>query len=71
MIAGQIAADEVIGSSYAEDVTTVFALKQKLCSMAAPGDKPQNIYPEVCRRCGHCAYGRQLLKLIEEGRIKV
>ena len=71
MIAGQIASSDVIGTCYAEDITTFWGMRQRLCSMAAPDDKSKKIYPDACRRCGHCAYGRQLLKLIEEGRIKV
>lgn len=71
MISGQIAADEVTGSSYAEDITTFWGMRKRLCSMAAPDDKSRKIYPEACRNCMMCGYGKQLLKLIEEGRIKV
>lgn len=72
MIAGQIAADEVVGSNYAEDVTTLWGIRQKLCSMALTDSKrSKTIRPEACRKCGHCAYGKQLLKLIAEGKIKV
>ena len=71
MIAGQIASRDVVGVCYADEVTTVWGLRQRLCSMAAPDNKSRKIYPDACRKCMHCGYGKQLLKLIEEGRIKV
>lgn len=72
MISGQIAADNVVGVSYADDIQTLWGMRQRLCSMAAPeNSRTSRIYPDVCKRCMGCGYGKQLLKLIAEGRIKL
>lgn len=71
MMAGQIAASDVVGVSYAEDITTLWGMRQRLCSMAAPVSRDRRIYPEACERCMGCGYGKQLLKLIQEGKIKL
>ena len=70
MMAGQIAADEVSGVICADEITTFWGIRTRLCSMAAPEGRRKDIYPDSCRRCQGCAYGMQLLKLIEEGKIK-
>lgn len=71
MIRGQIASSEVPGNRYAEEVNTLFGIRERLCSKAYPGYRNTKIYPEACRTCGHCAYGKRLLELIEKGTIKV
>lgn len=71
MIRGQIASSEVVGASYAEDIKSLWGLRERLCSKAYPGYRNTKIYPEACRACGHCAYGKRLLELIEKGMIKV
>lgn len=71
MIRGQIAASEVVGVSYADDINTYWGIRDRLCSMAAPQCRYGGIYPDVCERCDGCAYGRRLLELIKEGKIKL
>lgn len=71
MIRGQIASSEVQGTSYAEDITTFWGIRDRLCSMAAPRGKKGGIRKEACENCGHCAYGARLLELIKEGKIKL
>ena len=71
MIRGQIASDHVPGTSYAEDINSLWGLRERLCSQAYPGYRNTQIYPEACRKCGNCAYGKRLLELIEKGKIKV
>lgn len=72
MIAGQIASNDVVGVSYAEDIESLWGMRQRLCSMAAPeNSRSGKIHPEACERCMGCGYGKQLLKLIREGKIRL
>lgn len=67
MLRGQIASDIVMNaSSFPEKFKKVDKLKKHLCSLACPGDGDGQVYPEQCRRCMCCGYGKRLLQILAE-----
>ena len=67
MLRGQIAADIVMkASSFPEKFKKVDKLKKHLCSLACPGDGDGQVYPEQCKRCMCCGYGKRLLQILAE-----
>lgn len=71
MIRGQIAADQVHGFKFAEDIKKVRTLKRYLCTAAYPKNFDYHAAWEVepnvdaCRNCeAQCGFGKRLIELM-------